>query len=107
MPTHAEAGFGRFRRISRFVGTVLRAGRTATPIPITLTCGAPEENLANNRAVAAALRRQGHAVTFVVNRDAHNPTAWRDTLDPHLLDLLTRAWARDMNPRGPGTVRSY
>ena len=36
--------------------------RAATPIPITLTCGAPEENLANNRAVAAALRRQGHDV---------------------------------------------
>ena len=26
--------------------------RPPTPIPITLTCGAPEENLANNRAVA-------------------------------------------------------
>ena len=38
-----------------------RAGTAATPIPITLTCGAPEENLANNRAVATALRRQGHA----------------------------------------------
>ena len=37
--------------------------RAATPIPITLTCGAPEENLANNRAVATALRRQGHDAT--------------------------------------------
>ena len=87
-----EAGFPRFRRISRFVGTVLRAGRAAAPIPITLTCGAPEENLANNRAVAAALRRQGHDARLVINRDAHNPTAWRDTFDPHLLDLLARAW---------------
>ena len=26
------------------------------------------------------------------NRDAHNMTAWRDTLDPHLVDLLARAW---------------
>ena len=47
-----ESGFPRFRRISRFVGQVLNAGPAATPIPITLTCGAPEENLANNRAVA-------------------------------------------------------
>jgi enterochelin esterase family protein len=87
-----ESGFPRFRRISRFVGTVLNAPPTDTPIPITLTCGAPEENLANNRAVAAALRRQGHAATLHVNRDAHNWTGWRDTLDPHLVDLLARAW---------------
>ena len=81
-----ESGFPRFRRISRFVGTVLNASRAATPIPITLTCGAPEENLANNRAVAAALRRQGHDATLHVNRDAHNYVGWRDTLDPHLVD---------------------
>jgi enterochelin esterase-like enzyme len=87
-----EAGFPRFRRISRFVGAVLQAGPPATPIPITLTCGAPEENLANNRAVATALRRQGHAVTLHVNRDGHNYVGWRDTLDPHLIDLLSRAW---------------
>jgi enterochelin esterase family protein len=83
-----EAGFRRFRRISRFVGTVLNAPPATRPIPVTLTCGAPEENLTNNRAVAAALRRQGHAATLHVNRDAHNWTGWRDTLDPHLLDLL-------------------
>jgi len=87
-----ESGFPRFRRISRFVGTVLDAPRAATPIPVTLTCGAPEENLANNRAVASALRRQGHAVTLHVSRDAHNYVAWRDTLDPHLVELLGRAW---------------
>jgi enterochelin esterase-like enzyme len=92
-----ESGFPRFGRISRFVGTVLRAPPTDCPIPITLTCGAPEENLPNNRAVVAALRRQGHAVEFVVNRDAHNQTAWRDTFDPHLLALLERARA------GPAT----
>ena len=87
-----ESGFTRFRRISRFVGTVLNAGPTPTPIPITLTCGAPEENLANNRAVAAALRRQGHPAALHVTRDAHNFVAWRDALDPHLVDLLARAW---------------
>jgi enterochelin esterase-like enzyme len=87
-----ESGFPRFRRISRFVGSVLHGGPAATPIPVAMTCGAPEENLANNRAIAAALRRQGHAATLHVNRDAHNYTGWRDTLDPHLLDLLARAW---------------
>ena len=87
-----ESGFPRFRRVSRFVGSVLNAGHVVTPIPIVLTCGAPEENLANNRAVASALRRQGHAAALHVNRDAHNYAAWRDTLDPHLIDLLARAW---------------
>ena len=87
-----ESGFRRFRRISRFVGTVLDGSQAATPIPITLTCGAPEENLANNRAVATALRRQGYGTALHVNRDAHNYVAWRDTLDPHLVELLGRAW---------------
>jgi enterochelin esterase-like enzyme len=87
-----ESGFPRFRRISRFVGAVLNGSRAATPIPVTLTCGAPEENLANNRAVAAALRRQGHMTALHVNRDAHNYVGWRDALDPHLVDLLARAW---------------
>jgi enterochelin esterase-like enzyme len=87
-----EFGFPRFRRISRFVGQVLHAGPAATPIPITLTCGAAEENLANNRAVATALRRQGHPATLHVNRDAHNYVGWRDALDPHLVALLARAW---------------
>jgi enterochelin esterase-like enzyme len=87
-----ESGFPRFRRISRFVGQVLNAGPAATPIPITLTCGAPEENLANNRAVASALRRQGHDVALHVNRDAHNYVGWRDALDPQLTELLARGW---------------
>jgi enterochelin esterase family protein len=87
-----ESGFPRFQRISRFVGQVLYGATAATPIAITLTCGAAEENLANNRAVASALRRQGHAVSLHVNRDAHNYVGWRDALDPHLVQLLARAW---------------
>jgi enterochelin esterase family protein len=31
-------------------------------------------------------------VTLHVNRDAHNYVGWRDALDPHLVDLLARAW---------------
>jgi enterochelin esterase family protein len=83
-----ESGFPRFRRIARFVGEVLAATETAAPIPITMTCGSVEENLANNRAVAAALQRQGHPVRLHVNRDAHNYVAWRDCLHPHLTDLI-------------------
>jgi enterochelin esterase family protein len=83
-----ESGFPRFRRISRFVGEVL-AGRGAAPIPVALTVGTGEENLANNRAVAAALDAQGYDVRFATVRDAHNWTCWRDGFDPLLTELLT------------------
>ena len=87
-----EAGFERFRRITRFVGQVLNAPGFDEPVPTVLTCGAVEENLANNRAVATALDRQGYSTNLVVNRDAHNYVGWRDTFDPHLTDLLRSVW---------------
>ena len=49
-------------------------------------------NLANNRALAGALERRGWDVRTVWNRDAHNWTAWRDALHPHLAELMLRAW---------------
>ncbi len=87
-----ESGFPRFRRISRFVGSVLSVEEWAHPIPITMTCGTVEENLANNRAIKDALTKQGYPVTFVENRDAHNWVAWRDCFDPYLVDLLAEVW---------------
>ena len=87
-----ESSFPRFRRISRFIGEVLNSDSAPYPIPVTLTCGSVEENLANNRAVASALDRQGYDVRLEVNRDAHNYVGWRDTFDPHLVDLLARVW---------------
>jgi enterochelin esterase family protein len=87
-----ESGFPRFRRIARFVGEVLNASSAERPIPVTLTCGAVEENLANNRAVTRALCRQGYEARLHVSRDAHNYIAWRDTFDPNLVDLLARVW---------------
>ncbi len=87
-----ESGFVRFRRISRFVGEVLTAEHWAHPVPVTLTCGTIEENLANNRAVSEALLRQGYDVRLFANRDGHNWVGWRDTFEPHLVDLLNRMW---------------
>ena len=88
-----ESGFSRFRRISRFMGEVLSAREWAHPINITLTCGTVEENLHNNRATCAALRQQGYEVELIENPDAHNWVGWRDTFDPHLIDLINRMWA--------------
>jgi enterochelin esterase-like enzyme len=86
-----ESGFRFFRRIVRFTGRLRHSGY-GPGIPVTLTCGAAEENLANNRDVAAALRKQGYAVEFAENPDAHTWTGWRDALHPHLTGLLRRVW---------------
>lgn len=86
-----ESGFRHWGRIVRFVREV-RHARTGPAVPVTLTCGAAEENLANNRDVAEALRVQGYPVAFAENPDAHTWTGWRDTLHPHLTGLLRRVW---------------
>jgi enterochelin esterase-like enzyme len=88
-----ETGFVRFRRISRFAGRVLSAPDWAHPIPIAMTCGSVEENLANNHAMRDALSTQGYDVAWRENRDGHNWIGWRDTFEPDLLTLLQRVWA--------------
>jgi enterochelin esterase-like enzyme len=85
-----ERGFPRFARIARFVGTVLR-GVEPDPVPATITVGTVEENLANNRAVYAALAEQGYPVDLHEIRDGHNWIAWRDSLE-HVVTLLQRVW---------------
>jgi enterochelin esterase-like enzyme len=87
-----EERFGRFARITRFLGQVHGRSGFALPVPTVITCGTAEENLANNRALAAALERRGWPVRTFWNRDAHNWTAWRDAFQPHLSNLLLRVW---------------
>jgi enterochelin esterase-like enzyme len=86
-----ESRFPRYRRITRFVGAILRGADEHRPVPVALTCGLAEENLANNRAVAGALARQGHPGWLAEARDAHNWISWRDALDPHLPALIKLA----------------
>jgi enterochelin esterase family protein len=83
-----EARFPRYRRIVRVVRELHRdAGE---PVPVTLTCGAAEENLANNREMVRALAAQGFDAELHEVGDTHNYTAWRDAFDPHLTRLLAR-----------------
>jgi enterochelin esterase family protein len=86
-----ESGFQRYLRIVRFTGRVLRAAG-GPAVPTALTCGGVEENLANNRDMAAVLAAQGYPVTFAEVPDAHNWTGWRDALDPHLTALLNQVF---------------
>jgi enterochelin esterase family protein len=87
-----ESGFPRYRRITRFVGGVLRAGVQDEAVPTVMTCGAEEENIHNNRMMAAALDSQGYPVELHEVADLHNYIGWRDAFDPHLTALLARLW---------------
>jgi enterochelin esterase-like enzyme len=87
-----ESRFSRFDRVDRWVARFLRARRPARPIPVGLTCGRAEENLLNNLTVRDALDAQGYEVCWKTGRDAHNWVAWRNLLDPGLVDLLGRVW---------------
>lgn len=85
-----ESDFERFSRITSFVDTVLRAGPAEDPVPVVMSCGLIEENVENNRLMTRALQAQGYDTRLVENRDVHTYTGWRDTFDPHLVDLVRR-----------------
>lgn len=85
-----EVRFSRYRRVVRFVRSV-RATR-GRPVPVVLTCGSAEENIHNNRQMAAALAEQGYPAMLHEVPDMHNYTAWRDAFDPCLPELLEAAW---------------
>jgi enterochelin esterase family protein len=87
-----EIRFSRFGRITPFVRGVLRTKRFEHAIPVAMTCGAEEENAANNRLMAEGLARQGYPVDYVENPDMHNYTNWRDTFDPSLTGLCALLW---------------
>ncbi|MDA0179159.1 alpha/beta hydrolase-fold protein [Solirubrobacter phytolaccae] len=89
-----ESGFSRYTRITRFVRDTLRDGEYAMPVPVTITVGKAEENASNNRDMARALAAQGYEVSLEEVLDMHNYVGWRDAFDPHLTQLLKRAWTR-------------
>jgi enterochelin esterase family protein len=84
-----ESGFSGFTPVTKFVAEVEQATSDSHPVPTVITCGVLEENLANNKQMAAALTRLGYPVDFHRLRDMHNYTAWRDALHPAGTDLFT------------------
>lgn len=83
--------FSRFGQVSVYVADVLRTVPHET-VPVTMTCGLAEENLANNHQMAATLAKQGYAAHLTEVPDAHNYVAWRDAFDPALTGLLRLVW---------------
>jgi pimeloyl-ACP methyl ester carboxylesterase len=89
-----ESGFEYWHGVTGFVTSVHAASQAAPGAPpTTLTCGTAEENHANNVAMRDHLEDIGVETGWGEVRDGHTWTCWRDTLDPHLTDLLTRVWA--------------
>lgn len=85
-----ESEFSGFAAVTEFVADLPESA----PVPTVLTCGTVEENLANNEAMAATLRGLGYPVEMVTVADAHNFTAWRDALHPHLTGLVAEVVRR-------------
>jgi enterochelin esterase-like enzyme len=85
---HMEKDFPRFGRIARFVRGVLRDEPFAHPVAATLTCGRDEDNVHNNRRVAAALQMQGYPAELHEAPGGHDWDTWRAGLEAHLADLL-------------------
>jgi enterochelin esterase-like enzyme len=88
-----ESGFEYYAEVTGFVNQVLAATSAPSTPEIAMTAGTPEENVHNNRVMAAHLASLGLEVDFTESPDMHNFTAWRDTFDPCLIGLLQRIWA--------------
>jgi enterochelin esterase-like enzyme len=87
-----EEAYPSFARVVGAVHRIEGAEPTGQRLHVAMTCGVREENYANNLEMFAALLRLGHEVRFFDVRDLHNYTAWRDSLDPALTDLLRSVW---------------
>lgn len=90
-----EASYPHFDRVTAAVDAIIRGPAPAHRLVVAMTCGAWEDNLANNAAMASALTRLGHQVSFSAVADLHNYTAWRDSLDPALTGVLRAVWSAE------------
>ncbi|MEV6283049.1 alpha/beta hydrolase-fold protein [Kribbella sp. NPDC051770] len=88
-----ESGFEYYAEVTGFVNQVLAATAAPSTPRIAMTAGTPEENVHNNRVMAAHLSSLGLDVEFDETPDMHNFTAWRDVLDPTLTTLLKYLWS--------------
>lgn len=89
-----ESGFARYARIVRFVREA-RRGPAGGVVPVTMTCAVGEENVRNNRAMAAALRGQGYPVALHEVAGGHDFASWGAALDAHLVASLQRVWVEE------------
>jgi enterochelin esterase-like enzyme len=89
-----ERGMAVWPQVTAFIDEVHAEPRAADLPPVVITCGTHEENAANNLLLALRLREVGVDVRLTEIAGLHNFTAWRDTLDPALRDLVVAVAAR-------------
>jgi enterochelin esterase-like enzyme len=94
-----ERPFPYYRRITAFTAALQAGGVPDVPVPVSMTCGETEENVANNRLIAALLRSANYPACLHEVADAHNYTAWRDALDPCLTELVRLVTNSDRDGR--------
>lgn len=95
-----EESYEHWQRIIDFVASVRRARKQRGDAVVAMTCGADEENLANNRQLAHALDRQGQAVDLTVVPGRHDWPQWRAALRLALPTLVDRSIAPDTSRSG-------
>jgi len=89
-----EGSFAGFTAIADFVESLQDGPAAGVQLDVAMTAGLGEENMYNNRLMAATLTQLGHRTVLAEVADAHTYVGWRDALDPHLVDLLNRVWTR-------------
>ncbi|MEU4193349.1 alpha/beta hydrolase-fold protein [Kribbella sp. NPDC026611] len=87
-----ESRFEYYAQVTAFVRQVLSATTAPSTPLVGMTAGTTEENVHNNRVLAAKLAELGLTATLDETPDMHNFTAWRDVLDPDLTELLLQVW---------------
>ncbi|WP_432478200.1 alpha/beta hydrolase [Nocardioides sp. GXQ0305] len=88
-----ESDFEYWDEVTGFVASLLAASTAAPDAPlVAMTCGTAEENYANNLRMRDHLAATGMTVAWGEVRQGHTWTCWRDSLDPHLTDLLRKVW---------------
>ncbi len=87
-----ESSYPWFGAVTQGVKQIVAESSKRPSMPVAMTCGRLEENAANNRAMAAMLAASGYDVHLTEVADLHNYTAWRDSWEPAVTDLLRICW---------------
>ena len=83
-----ERRWPHFDRVATATAALHAEPSPLTGVVVRLTAGRGEENLENNRALAARLAHLGVDAAIAEGRSGHSYTAWRDLLHPTLSGLL-------------------
>ena len=99
-----EENFEYWERITDFVSSVRRARKPRGDAMMTMTCGADEGNLANNRELAQALTQLGQTIDLTVVPGGHHWPQWRAAVRLVVPALVDHAIGPDQRWRSSHTT---